>query len=80
MSLISRLTALRELRSSNIFQAIGEFHANNMGYRQMGLKYDDLVPVENPVVHEALRRLSPQEAQDRMFRIRRAFALSVRCG
>lgn len=34
---------------------------------------DDLLPEENDVVHTALKRLSPQEAYDRVFRLRRAF-------
>lgn len=34
---------------------------------------DDLLPEENDVVHTALKRLGPQEAYDRVFRLRRAF-------
>ena len=34
---------------------------------------DDLLPEENDVVHTALKRLRPQEAYDRVFRLRRAF-------
>lgn len=34
---------------------------------------DDLLPEENDVVHTALKRLNPQEAYDRVFRLRRAF-------
>lgn len=34
---------------------------------------DDLLPEENDVVHTALKRLQPQEAYDRVFRLRRAF-------
>ena len=42
----------------------------------LGLKYDDLIPEESEVVQEALRRLPPREFQDRLFRFKRAFALS----
>ncbi|KAJ3123099.1 Cytochrome b-c1 complex subunit 7 [Nowakowskiella sp. JEL0407] len=48
-----------------------------MGYRKMGLVYDDLIPEENALVQEALRRLPPREFQDRTFRFRTAFALDV---
>ena len=34
---------------------------------------DDLLPEENDVVNTALKRLQPQEAYDRVFRMRRAF-------
>ena len=34
---------------------------------------DDLIPEENEVVQRALKRLSPKESYDRVFRMRRAF-------
>lgn len=34
---------------------------------------DDLIPEENDAVQLALKRLPPQEAYDRVFRLRRAF-------
>lgn len=34
---------------------------------------DDLIPEENPVVLQAIKRLPPKEAYDRVFRMRRAF-------
>jgi len=44
-----------------------------MGYRQLGLKYEDLLPEENEITQLALKRLPPKEAYDRVFRLRRAF-------
>jgi ubiquinol-cytochrome c reductase subunit 7 len=38
---------------------------------------DDLIPEENDIVLLALKRLPPNEAYDRVFRIRRAFQCSV---
>lgn len=38
---------------------------------------DDLLPAENPVVQEALKRLSEKEAFDRTFRLRRAVQLHM---
>lgn len=34
---------------------------------------DDLIPEEDEIVQQALKRLSPKEAYDRVFRMRRAF-------
>ncbi len=34
---------------------------------------DDLIPEESPEAQLALKRLSPKEAYDRVFRMRRAF-------
>lgn len=48
------------------------------GYHQLGLRYDDLVQEENEIVQEALRRLPEQEANERMFRIRRAMQTALR--
>ncbi|KAI9346791.1 cytochrome b-c1 complex subunit 7 [Zopfochytrium polystomum] len=73
---VSLLQSLRSLRASQTFSAIGEVHANLMGYRKMGLKYDDLIPDESPIIQEALHRLSPRDTQERIFRFRRAFFLS----
>ena len=42
-----------------------------------GLRFDDLIPEETPIVEEALSRLSPREYSDRLFRIRRALHLSM---
>lgn len=40
-----------------------------------GLMRDDLLPSENPVVQEALTRISEKDAFDRTFRLRRAVQL-----
>lgn len=44
----------------------------NAGYRKYGLKADDLLLDENPIMAEALRRLSPQLRYERLFRTKRA--------
>ena len=40
-------------------------------------RYDDLIPEENQVVQTALKRLTPKESYDRVFRLRRAFQVRV---
>ena len=39
---------------------------------------DDLIPEETEIVQIALKRLSPKEAYDRVFRMRRAFQVCTR--
>ncbi|KAL6707151.1 Cytochrome b-c1 complex subunit 7, mitochondrial [Coniothyrium glycines] len=58
-------------------QPLANWYTNAAGYRQLGLRADDLLPEENDTVQTALKRLKPQEAYDRVFRLRRAFQLSM---
>ncbi|TKA22188.1 hypothetical protein B0A50_08354 [Salinomyces thailandicus] len=52
---------------------LSEWYFDNAGYRKLGLRADDLIPEEDEMVQLALKRLSPKEAYDRVFRMRRAF-------
>lgn len=52
---------------------LAEWYHTKMGYRQLGLRYEDLLPEEDEITQLALKRLPPKEAYDRVFRIRRAF-------
>lgn len=38
---------------------------------------DDLIPEESELVQQAIKRLPPKEAYDRVFRLRRAFQVSL---
>ncbi|KAG6008029.1 Cytochrome b-c1 complex subunit 7 [Claviceps pusilla] len=51
------------------------WYANAAGYKKLGLRYDDLHEEEREATQIALRRLSPKESYDRIYRIRR----SVQC-
>ncbi|EHY55724.1 Cytochrome b-c1 complex subunit 7 [Exophiala dermatitidis] len=53
------------------------WYADAAGYRRLGLRHDDLIPEENDIVQLALKRLSPKESYDRIFRLRRAFQCSL---
>ena len=44
----------------------------------MGLVYDDLIPDESEIVQEALKRLTPKEYYERLFRFRRAINSSIK--
>ncbi|KAF2184388.1 hypothetical protein K469DRAFT_580125 [Zopfia rhizophila CBS 207.26] len=59
------------------FEPLAKWYCNAAGYRQLGLRADDLIPEENDTVQLALKRLPPKEAYDRVFRLRRAFQCSV---
>ncbi|KAK4549764.1 hypothetical protein LTR36_005065 [Oleoguttula mirabilis] len=56
---------------------LSEWYFDNAGYRKLGLRADDLIPEEDELVQVALKRLSPKEAYDRVFRMRRAFQCSL---
>ncbi|CAK7219137.1 Cytochrome b-c1 complex subunit 7, mitochondrial [Sporothrix bragantina] len=56
---------------------VANWYVNLSGYRQMGLRADDLIPEESDVVQQAIKRLPAQENYDRIFRMRRAVQLSL---
>ncbi|XP_023224447.1 cytochrome b-c1 complex subunit 7-like [Centruroides sculpturatus] len=57
-------------------QAIKRLLFNINGWRQFGLRYDDLLD-ETPVVKEAVRRLPAKEYHERSYRIIRAMQYSL---
>ncbi|EMC97052.1 hypothetical protein BAUCODRAFT_32794, partial [Baudoinia panamericana UAMH 10762] len=59
------------------FQPLATWYFENSGYRKLGLRADDLLPEETEGMQLALKRLSPKEAYDRVFRMRRAFQCSL---
>merc|ERR1712013_173654 len=58
-------------------QPLSNWYLHGAGYRQLGLRADDLIPEESELVQRALKRLSPKESYDRVFRMRRAFQCSL---
>ncbi|KAI9867284.1 MAG: Cytochrome b-c1 complex subunit 7 [Trichoglossum hirsutum] len=56
---------------------LANWYTDVAGYRKLGLRADDLIPEESETVELALKRLSPKEAYDRVFRLRRAFQCSL---
>ncbi|KAH6840671.1 cytochrome b-c1 complex subunit 7 [Chaetomium sp. MPI-CAGE-AT-0009] len=62
---------------ANMLKPLAGWYSNAAGYRQMGLKADDLLVEEDEAVLKALSRLSPKESYDRIYRIRRATQLSL---
>ncbi|KAI0134399.1 cytochrome b-c1 complex subunit 7 [Xylariales sp. AK1849] len=60
-----------------MFTPVANWYANAAGYRQMGLRADDLIVEEDEDVIKALKRLAPQDSYDRVYRLRRATQCSV---
>ncbi|CAJ2502803.1 Uu.00g101970.m01.CDS01 [Anthostomella pinea] len=61
-----------------IFKPLSNWYANTAGYRQLGLRADDLIIEENEETILALQRLPPQASYDRVYRLRRAIQCSLR--
>ncbi|KAH6655701.1 cytochrome b-c1 complex subunit 7 [Truncatella angustata] len=61
----------------NMLKPVASWYANAAGYRQLGLRADDLIIEESEEAVKALKRLSPQESYDRAYRIRRAMQCSL---
>ncbi|RFU27925.1 hypothetical protein B7463_g8421, partial [Scytalidium lignicola] len=61
----------------NLLTPMSNWYCNAAGYRKLGLRQDDLIPEESDLVLQALKRLPPKEAYDRVFRLRRAFQCSL---
>ncbi|KAJ1723559.1 Cytochrome b-c1 complex subunit 7 [Coemansia erecta] len=71
----------RIVQNNSAFRAICRPLANTWvnlsGYRRLGLRYDDLLREETPIVQEAIARLGRDETDGRVFRQKRAFQLSL---
>ncbi|RKP00757.1 hypothetical protein CXG81DRAFT_26541 [Caulochytrium protostelioides] len=68
---------VRAVRGNPTLARITEFYNQHCGHRQLGLKSDDMLPDEDPIAQEALRRLSPQEVHERHFRFSRVLAIDA---
>jgi len=75
LSLAPYINSSRTL--SRWVKPIATWYSNAAGYRKYGFKYDDLLVEENPQVQRALARLTPAEAYDRAYRLKRASQASV---
>ncbi|KAJ2901082.1 Cytochrome b-c1 complex subunit 7 [Coemansia aciculifera] len=71
----------RTMEANGLFRAMCRPLANTWvnlaGYRRLGLRYDDLLTEETPVIQEAISRLNREEIDLRNYRHRRAFQLSL---
>ncbi|KAF8469071.1 cytochrome b-c1 complex subunit 7 [Kalaharituber pfeilii] len=77
MSLAPVRSLLRKVWSTPTGSAIREKYKDLAGYRKIGLVGDDLISEESDVVQQALKRLPPKVAYDRVYRMRRAMQCSL---
>ncbi|KAG5973635.1 Cytochrome b-c1 complex subunit 7 [Claviceps digitariae] len=68
---------LRRPWLAKMFMPAANWYANAAGYKKLGLRYDDLYEEEREATQIALRRLSPKESYDRIYRIRRSVQCSI---
>ncbi|CAI2175409.1 7975_t:CDS:2 [Funneliformis geosporum] len=61
-----------------LLKPVANWYTNIAGYRQLGLRYDDVIAEESTTVQEALRRVPREEYDQRTLRLRNAFQLSLR--
>ncbi|KAJ1516133.1 Cytochrome b-c1 complex subunit 7 [Coelomomyces lativittatus] len=62
---------------SSIINPLAAWAQNAAGYRKLGLKYDDLLMDDTEIAQEALARLPRSVLNDRVYRFRTAFQLSI---
>ncbi|ERT01787.1 ubiquinol-cytochrome c reductase subunit 7 [Sporothrix schenckii 1099-18] len=62
---------------NSLLKPVASWYVGLAGYRQLGLRADDLIPEESDVVQAAIKRLPAQENYDRIYRMRRAVQLSI---
>ncbi|KAI9301888.1 cytochrome b-c1 complex subunit 7 [Cunninghamella echinulata] len=81
MATISLKTCVQSSKFlSGLVKPVAKVYASAAGYQQIGLRYDDIISEENPVVREALRRFEiaePRASYDRAYRIRAAMQCST---
>lgn len=61
----------------SVFVPAAKFFTNYAGYREMGLKLDDIIHEENPIVEKAISRLPRDELYARNFRQVTAAQLAI---
>lgn len=82
---MSTFTQLEKIRNvilaspalKSVFLPASRVFTKAAGYREMGLKTEDLFAEENEVVSTALRRLPSEDSYKRIYRIAVAFQASI---
>merc|ERR1712141_146596 len=64
--------------ATRMLNAFRSWYIYASGYRQLGLKADDLLDEDIPEVSEAVSRLDDDVKYERIFRIKRAMDLSLK--
>ncbi|XP_022101467.1 cytochrome b-c1 complex subunit 7-like [Acanthaster planci] len=64
-------------QSRGLWEGLRKWYYARAGFNQLGLMRDDTLRM-TPIVKEALRRLPEDQYNERAFRIKRAFNLTIR--
>ncbi|KAI7832682.1 cytochrome b-c1 complex subunit 7 [Gamsiella multidivaricata] len=75
ISLVNQVKASKFL--SGFLQPVANAFVNAAGYRQLGLRYDDVLREETDIIREAINRLPENESYERVFRMKTAFQYSL---
>ncbi|KAF9997698.1 Cytochrome b-c1 complex subunit 7 [Entomortierella chlamydospora] len=78
---MSGITFVNQVKASKflsgMLQPVANAFVNAAGYRQLGLRYDDVLREETDIIREAINRLPEQEGYERVFRMKTAFQYSL---
>jgi len=69
--------ALSSAKPSAMMDTFSNWYIKASGYREYGLRSEDLIREELPGVKEALRRMPQEYLDERFFRIKRAMQASL---
>ncbi|KAI1313034.1 Cytochrome b-c1 complex subunit 7 [Mortierella claussenii] len=75
ITLVNQVKASKLL--SGLLQPVANAFVNAAGYRQLGLRYDDILREETDIIREAVNRLPDNESYERVFRMKTAFQYSL---
>ncbi|KAI1313013.1 Cytochrome b-c1 complex subunit 7 [Mortierella claussenii] len=75
ISFVNQVKASKFL--SGLLQPVANAFVNAAGYRQLGLRYDDVLSEETDIIREAISRLPDEENYARIFRMKTAFQYSL---
>ncbi|KAK3817279.1 MAG: cytochrome b-c1 complex subunit 7 [Benniella sp.] len=78
---MSGITLANQVKASKFWskalQPVANAFVNAAGYRQLGLRYDDILREETDIIREAINRLPEEELYGRVFRMKHAFQYSL---
>ncbi|KAF9346481.1 Cytochrome b-c1 complex subunit 7 [Mortierella sp. AD094] len=78
---MSGITFVNQVKASKflsgMLQPVANAFVNAAGYRQLGLRYDDVLREETDIIREAVNRLPEEESYERVFRMKTAFQYSL---
>ncbi|KAF9344099.1 Cytochrome b-c1 complex subunit 7, partial [Mortierella sp. NVP85] len=78
---MSGITLVNQVKASKFWskalQPVANAFVNAAGYRQLGLRYDDILREETDIIREAINRLPEEELYGRVYRMKQGFQYSL---